>query len=229
MSDKAPGAPPNTLRVAFLGCGFITGVHSRHLRAIRRASNVDIVCAYASREKAKAEEFCREFGGVGSYGSYEAAIEDPGVDAVVVAVPPRYHLGLTLKALEAGKHVLVEKPAFLRVEDYLMVRDARDRAGRTVLVGENDHYKPAAVRLRKLVADRVDRRHGLRALHDDRASASRAPTTGGTTKRSPAATPFSRKAFTGCTSPAASARRSPPRTASGPRRRGKDRTGASRA
>ena len=145
------------LRLAFLGCGFITGVHSRHLRALRRgASNdVNIVCAYASREKAKADGFCQEFGGVGSYGSYEAAIDDPGVDAVVVAVPPRYHLELTLKALGAGKHVLVEKPAFLRVEDYLTVRDARDRAGRTVLVGENDHYKPAAVALRRIVADGV--------------------------------------------------------------------------
>lgn len=132
-------------------------MHSRHLRALRggASNDVDIVCAYASREKAKAEGFCREFGGVGSYGSYGAAIEDPGVDAVVVAVPPRYHLELTLKALEAGKHVLVEKPAFLRVEDYLAVRDARDRAGRTVLVGENDHYKPAAAALRRLVADRV--------------------------------------------------------------------------
>jgi predicted dehydrogenase len=147
---------PSQLRLAFLGCGFITGVHSRHLRALQGVSNdVDIVCAYASREKAKAEGFCRRFSGVGSYGSYEAAIEDPAVDAVVVAVPPRYHLELTLKALEAGKNVLVEKPAFLRIDDYLAVRDARDRAGRTVLVGENDHYKPAAVALRRLVADRV--------------------------------------------------------------------------
>jgi predicted dehydrogenase len=47
--------------------------------------------------------------------------------------------------------VLVEKPAFPRMEDYLAVRDARDRAGRVVLVGENDHYKPLAVCLRRLL------------------------------------------------------------------------------
>jgi predicted dehydrogenase len=146
---------PEQLRVAFLGCGFITRVHSRHLRALRREApgGADIVCAYASREKAKAEAFSRAHGGAASYGSYDAAIDDPAVDAVVVAVPPRYHLDLTLKALAAGKHVLVEKPAFLRAEDYLTVRDARDRAGRTVLVGENDHYKPSAVALRRLIAD----------------------------------------------------------------------------
>jgi len=68
-------------------------------------------------------------------------------------VPPRYHLDLTVEALEAGKHVLVEKPAFLRLEDYETVRRARDRAGRVVLVGENDHYKPLAIVLRRLLAE----------------------------------------------------------------------------
>jgi predicted dehydrogenase len=74
---------------------------------------------------------------------------------VVVAVPPRFHLDLTLAALAAGKHVLVEKPAFPRLVDYETVRAARDRARRAVLVGENDHYKPLAVTLRRLVADGV--------------------------------------------------------------------------
>ena len=60
-------------------------------------------------------------------------------------MPPRFHLDLTLQALAAGKHVLVEKPAFPTLADYETVRDARDRAGACVLVGENDHYKPLAV------------------------------------------------------------------------------------
>ena len=70
-------------------------------------------------------------------------------------MPPRYHLALTLAALAARKHVLVEKPAYLRMEDYETVAAARDRAERVVLVGENDHYKPLAVHLRKLVAEGV--------------------------------------------------------------------------
>jgi len=139
------------LRVAFLGCGFITNVHSRHLRALGGG----ITRAYASRDRAKANAYSRRHGGVASYDSYTEAIADPATDAVVVAVPPSLHLPLTLEALAAGKHVLVEKPAFLQAGDYLTVRDARDRASRTVLVGENDHYKPAAVALRKLIADRA--------------------------------------------------------------------------
>jgi predicted dehydrogenase len=144
-----PMASP--LRIAFLGCGFITRVHSRNLRRF----NSEIVCGYASRDKAKADAFCGEYRGTGSYSDYADAINDANVDAVVIAVPPKFHLNLTLQALSAGKHVLVEKPAFPATGDYQVVREARDKAKRVVLVGENDHYKPLAVKLRKLLADGV--------------------------------------------------------------------------
>lgn len=150
----------SALNIAFLGCGFITRVHSRVLRSnLRRATRMagampdQIVCGYASRDKTKADAFSREFNGSRSYGSYDDAINDPAVDAVVVAVPPKFHRDLTLQALAAGKHVLVEKPAFPTLDDFETVRAARDAAGRIILVGENDHYKPMAVRLRELVRD----------------------------------------------------------------------------
>lgn len=136
------------VRLAFLGCGFITRVHSRHLRRLGSL----VTASYASRDGAKAEAFCRRFHGVRSYASYEAAIGDTAVDAVVIAVPPRFHLDLAERALAAGKHVLVEKPAFLTSDDYRRIIGARNEARRTVLVGENDHYKPLAVRLRRLLA-----------------------------------------------------------------------------
>lgn len=142
---------PEPVRLVFLGCGYITRVHSGHLRALRP----DVVCAYASRDAARAAEYCRRHSGTASYPDYSSAINDPRVDAVVIAVPPRFHLELALQALAAGKHVLVEKPAFLRLEDYRTVLDARERANRVVLVGENDHYKPLAVQLRRLLADGV--------------------------------------------------------------------------
>jgi len=142
-------AGSSPLRVAFLGCGFITRVHSGHLRALGRA----IAPSYASRDRAKADAYTRRYGGVRAYGSYEEAIADPSIDAVVVAVPPSFHLDLTLRALEAGKHVLVEKPAFFSAADYETVLAAQARAGRVILVGENDHYKPLAVTLRRLLAD----------------------------------------------------------------------------
>jgi UDP-N-acetylglucosamine 3-dehydrogenase len=139
------------LRLAFIGCGFITGVHSRHLKAL----GAGVVAAYASRDSARAKQYCQQYGGAHSYADYTAAIDDPAIDAVVIAVPPKFHLDLTLQALAAGKHVLVEKPAFLRMADYETVRAARTAAGRVVLVGENDHYKPLAVTLRRLLAEGV--------------------------------------------------------------------------
>jgi predicted dehydrogenase len=140
---------PQPVHIAFLGCGFITRVHSRNLRSFKQ----DVVCSYASRDRAKADAFRHEYGGTASYSDYASAIQDPRVSAVVIANPPRFHLELTLEALDAGKHVLVEKPAYLQMEDYLRVLEARNRARRVVLVGENDHYKPLAVSLRRLLAD----------------------------------------------------------------------------
>ena len=95
------------LHITFLGCGFITRVHSRHLKALRD----DIVCSYASRDAAKAEAYCREFQGCGSYPDYGKAIEDPRVHAVVVAVP-RGFTGIIAFARCARQHGLSQKPAF---------------------------------------------------------------------------------------------------------------------
>src|ERR1700712_714945 len=128
-------APP--LDVAFLGCGFITEVHSRHLRSLRDLWRP----SYASRDGAGAVEFRGRFSGKRAYDGYADALADPEVDAVVVAVPPRWHLELTLAALEAGKHVLVEKPAFLQESDYLEVIRARDAAARTVLAGGDAFFE----------------------------------------------------------------------------------------
>ncbi len=140
-----------SLRLTFLGCGRITRTHSRHLRALGDRVRV----SYASRDRAKAEAYHRAYGGEKSYGSYQEALDDPGVDAVLVAVPPLFHRELTLAALAAGKHVIVEKPAFPSLADFRAVQAARDRAGRQVMVAENDHYKPLAVRLRRLIAEGV--------------------------------------------------------------------------
>ena len=66
------------LRIAFLGCGFITRVHSRHLRRL----GAHFVRSYASRDRLKAEDYCKRYGGAAAYTDYVAAIDDPHVDAV---------------------------------------------------------------------------------------------------------------------------------------------------
>lgn len=135
------------MRIAFLGCGEATRMHSRTLARVAP----DVGRLYASRDGARAREFQRRFRGVGTFDSYDAALADPGVDAVIIATPPSSHLDLTLKALAAGKHAIVEKPAFLRSADFDTVIAAERSSGRRVLVAENYFYKPLTRRLQELI------------------------------------------------------------------------------
>jgi UDP-N-acetylglucosamine 3-dehydrogenase len=136
------------LRVALLGCGFATRLHSRTLRGL---ANVER--AYASRDAARAEECRRRYGGVAAFGSYEAACEDPSVDVVLVATPPESHLDLTIRALRAGKSVVVEKPPFLHASDFDTIERVQRETGGRVFVAENYFYKPMAEALRQVIAD----------------------------------------------------------------------------
>ncbi len=148
-----PGGTPRSgspVHVAFLGSGHIAGVHARHLRG-----SSDVRVSFASRDRAKAEALRSRRGGERAFGSYDEALAAPDVDAVVVAVPPARHRALASAALAAGKHVLVEKPAFPHLADYDEVAAERDRAGRSVLVGENDHYKPQVATLRQMLASGI--------------------------------------------------------------------------
>ena len=115
-----------------------------------RGASVRVVCDLLPERLAHAR---RRYPGVRTTSDPTDLIDDPDVDAVVIATPVDRHFELAMAALKAGKHVLVEKPAFTRMKDYDTVLHERDRADRVVLVGENDHYKPLAVLLRRLLAD----------------------------------------------------------------------------
>ncbi len=133
--------------MVFLGCGNATRMHSRTLakRPVRRF--------YASRSGDHASEYNQKFGGAGAFASYEEAIADPRIDAVFVATPPDTHLELTLAALRAGKHAIIEKPPLLRSSDFAAVREAATAGGVRAYVAENYFYKPLLERLRQLLAE----------------------------------------------------------------------------
>jgi predicted dehydrogenase len=73
-----------------------------------QAGQFSIVHAIASRDRARAREAARELGIARAHGSYEALIEDPEVDAVYIPLPNHMHVEWTIRAAEAGKHVLCE-------------------------------------------------------------------------------------------------------------------------
>lgn len=140
-------ARDGTLGVAFLGCGFAATLHAPRLKA-----HPNVRMFFASRERAKAEAFSAKHGGAGAFGSYREALADPRVEVALVLTPPGSHLELTLAALAAGKHVVVEKPPFFRAADFDTVRAANEAAGRRVLVAENYYYKPLAESIRATIA-----------------------------------------------------------------------------
>ena len=132
--------------VLFLGCGWASTIHSRTLR---RMGGVELF--YASRDFGRADDFCRRFGGRRAFGSYEAALADASVDVALVATPTATHRELAILALEAGKHVIVEKPAFMRATDADVVHEVAEAKRRSVFVAENYFYKPITAHLRRTV------------------------------------------------------------------------------
>src|ERR1019366_6668353 len=92
------------------------------------------VDAIASRDLAKSREAAAALGIPTAYGSYEELLADPDIDAIYNPLPNHMHVPWTIKAAEAGKHVLCEKPISLTVAECRDLMAARDRAG--VKIGE---------------------------------------------------------------------------------------------
>jgi predicted dehydrogenase len=140
-------SPDRPLHLAFLGCGRIA---ARHRRTIARVAPA-VQCSFASRDAGRAADYARRFGGASHWGSYEDALTDPRVDLVMVTTPTSSHLDLTLRALRAGKDVIVEKPAFMLSADVDLVEAEAAAQGRCVFVAENYCYKPLAGVLHQVV------------------------------------------------------------------------------
>jgi predicted dehydrogenase len=101
--------------------------------AMQRGERSEIA-AIASRNLAKAQQAAAKLGIPKAYGSYEELLADPEIDAVYNPLPNHLHVPWSIKAAEAGKHVLCEKPIGLSADEAKQLRDARDRTG--VKIGE---------------------------------------------------------------------------------------------
>ena len=110
-----------------------------------------VISALASRDLNKAVDAARDLGIAKAYGSYEELLADPDIDAIYNPLPNHMHLEWSVKAAEAGKHVLCEKPITLTVAEARLLRDARDRT--RVKIGEAFmvHTHPQWERTRELI------------------------------------------------------------------------------
>jgi D-xylose 1-dehydrogenase (NADP+, D-xylono-1,5-lactone-forming) len=127
-------------------------INERVLPGLRASSEVDLV-AVASRSDEAAAAYASEQGIPRPHGSYDALLADPDVEAVYVSLPNSLHVEWAIRALEAGKHVLCEKPLDRRPAEVERAFDAADRAERILMEGFMYRHHPQTKRAQELVAD----------------------------------------------------------------------------
>lgn len=137
------------LRIGTLGAAKITPMAL--IRPARKTDGVSIT-AVAARDRSRAESFARRHGIEKIHTDYDSLLADPDVDAIYNPLPNGLHAEWTLRALEAGKHVLCEKPFTSNAVEALKVHEAAEASDKIVMEAFHYRYHPLAQRLRDLVA-----------------------------------------------------------------------------
>ena len=159
-----PGREERLLRVGILGCGPIA--QYAHFDACRKARNAELyaICDTAEDlvDRMRAVHDPRV-----TFTDYADMLADEQVEAVIVAASDSFHVSLSLQALEAGKHVLVEKPLGVTIEECEQLRDKVRETGLTLQVGTNRRFDPGVRYARRFVADEMGQPLGFRAWYYD--------------------------------------------------------------
>jgi xylose dehydrogenase (NAD/NADP) len=127
-------------------------INDRIIEAARESERAQVL-AVASRDDARAESYARAHGIERSYGNYEELLEDPDVEAVYISLPNSMHVGWTMRALQAGKHVLCEKPFSRHPDEVDQAFDLAESAGLVLSEGFMWRHHPQTAKLVQLVAD----------------------------------------------------------------------------
>ncbi len=124
----------NPLRIGVIGCGRVTAL--RHLPALSRLDDAAVV-ALADTDAACLKQVADRFHITNRYPDVRDLLKDAMVDVIAVCVPVQFHADIALAALDAGKHVFIEKPLTVTLEEADRVRDRARQVNRKVLVGFN--------------------------------------------------------------------------------------------
>ncbi|RIK68451.1 MAG: hypothetical protein DCC66_10365 [Planctomycetota bacterium] len=141
-----PMATP--IRWAIVGCGRVA---QRRVAPVFAHLENAILHAFCSRDLSRAREFAGRFGAPAAYGSLDDLLRDPAVDAVYVALPNVLHAPTAIQCLNAGKHVLCDKPLAMSAAEACAMADAAQKADRTLSVLHQQRFHPANQRLLELI------------------------------------------------------------------------------
>src|SRR3954452_25296772 len=125
-------------------------INRKLLAGAAESDDVDVV-AVGSRDLAPAESFAQQWGIERAYGSYDELLADPEVEAVYIPLPNTLHAEWSIKAVEAGKHVLCEKPFTRHPDEVTQAWDAADRAGRLLSEAFMYRHNPQTKKAKELV------------------------------------------------------------------------------
>jgi predicted dehydrogenase len=137
------------LRWGFLGA---SRIGRRALAPAIRTARGHRLQAVAARDIARARDYAAEFGFPTAHGDYAALLADPDVDAVYIALPNDAHVDWSVRALQAGKHVLCEKPVALSSKELQRLRDAESATGLRAMEAFCHVHHPRIARVRSILA-----------------------------------------------------------------------------
>jgi D-xylose 1-dehydrogenase (NADP+, D-xylono-1,5-lactone-forming) len=135
-----------------LGIVSTADINRKVIPGAHASEKVDLI-AVASRDRTRAEEYAKTWDIERAYGSYEALLEDPDVDAVYISLPNTMHREWSIRSVDAGKHVICEKPFSKRPEDVEAAFDAAEGAGRLLTEAFMYRHNPQTTKLVELVRD----------------------------------------------------------------------------
>jgi len=159
-----PAKQERRLRVGVLGAGQIA--QAAHFESCTKAANADLyaICDVADDLR---ERMVVTHGAENSYNDYDKMLADPNVDAVIIATADAFHVPASLRALEAGKHVLCEKPIGVTVEECRELKTAVEKSGKILQVGHMKRFDAGLQAAKSFIRDEMGEMVALKAWYCD--------------------------------------------------------------
>jgi predicted dehydrogenase len=159
-----PAKQERRLRIGVLGAGQIA--QAAHFESCTKAVNADLyaICDVADDLR---ERMAITHGAQNTYNDYDTMLADPDLDAVIIATADAFHVPASIKALEAGKHVLCEKPIGVTVEECLVLKDAVEKSGKILQVGHMKRFDAGLQAAKSFITDEMGELIALKAWYCD--------------------------------------------------------------
>ena len=153
-----------TLKVGVLGAGQIA--QAAHFESCTKARNADLfaICDVADDLR---ERMAITHGAQKTFNDYDAMLADPGIDAVIIATADAFHVPASIRALEAGKHVLCEKPVAIGLDETLALAEAVKKSGLTFQIGHMKRFDAGLMAAKHFIDAEMGELIALKAWYCD--------------------------------------------------------------